>query len=548
MGSTELTMNTMSVLSYFMLLLSAFTATMASFRFIHMLQLESYQGKMYLKWLFRRGLKPWFSCVSVAIMAFAISLIAIEAFILTNPDLFNWIIIAARLVYSALMYSLYLTGRDKTFKLTPRVKRLAAALFVIVLAAAVLPKLLGDGSVTKWQYVGTVALTYLPGLLLPLAVFAAYIVMYPVEEAIKRRYLNEAKAILNERADLIRIGITGSYGKTSAKFILGTLLAEKFNVLVPPSSYNTPMGLTRVVREQLAPEHEVFVAEMGARYPGDIEELCDLVTPTVGLLTAIGPQHLETFGNIANVAKTKFELIESLPGDGAAFFNADNEICNSLFDSAAVAHKHRYGVDSGEKLYVRAKELVTGPEGSAFTLCAKDAEKRVKTRLLGKHNVQNITGCCAVALYLGLTLDEIAAGLEKLEPVEHRLQLIPGAVTVIDDAFNASPEGTKAALAVLSEFEGRKIVVTPGMVELGDDEAAHNEDFGKRLAAVANEVILVGEKHTRPIFSGLLAGGFSEEHIRVVPNLAAATEALSALTKQGDVVLFENDLPANYNE
>ncbi len=535
------------ILNYAMMILSAVTLTLAANRLLHMLQLEGYQARGYLNWLFKRGVNTWISFAAITLIGLAITAIGFFAFFVQNQPLFDLISIAARFVSCALLYSQFLSGRNKAFNITARVKRLFGAVFALSLAAVFLPVFLRPSLMMSWEYLGNIALTFLGALLLPLVVLLAHLIMVPAENSVKKRYLNEAKEILNERKDLIRIGITGSYGKTSAKFILGTLLGEKYNVLVPPSSYNTPMGITRVVREQLEDEHEALIAEMGARRIGEIEELCELVHPDIGILTAIGPQHLETFGNIANVAKTKFELIEALPADrGAAFFNADNETVDSLFDSAVTAHKFRYGIDSAKELYVRAKDIQTGPEGVEFTLCCEDAERVVKTKLLGRHNVLNIAGAAAVALYLGLTIDEIAAGVAKLEPVEHRLQLIPGAVTVIDDAFNANPEGTKAALEVLSEFPGRKIVVTPGMVELGAEQDLHNEEFGKRLACVADEVILVGEKQTSAIKAGLDAEGFDPEHVHIVANLAAATETLSTMTKQGDVVLFENDLPANY--
>ncbi len=536
-------LNFMPILNYVLMVLSAVTSAIAANRLLHMLQLEGYQARGYLNWLFKRGVNAWISFAAISLMGVAITAIGFFAFFTSNPNIFFLISLVARFIYSALLYSQYLSGRNKAFNVTARVKRLFAAVFALSLILVFLPLFLRGTLMTTWEYLGNTLLTFISALLLPLIVLLAHLILVPAENAIKRRYLNEAKEILEERKDLIRIGITGSYGKTSAKFILGTLLGEKYNVLVPPSSYNTPMGLTRVVREQLEDEHEAFIAEMGARRLGEIKELCELVHPDIGILTAIGPQHLETFGDIANVTKTKFELIESLPEDrGAAFFNADNEIVDSLFDSAATAHKFRYD----KELYVRAKDIQTGPEGVEFTLCRGSDERRVKTKLLGRHNVINITGAAAVAIYLGLTIDEAAAGIEKLQPVEHRLQLIPGAVTVIDDAVNANPEGTKAALEVLSEFPGRKIVVTPGMVELGAEQDLHNEEFGKRLARVADIVILVGEKQTGAIKSGLEAENFDAERVHIVASLAAATETLSAMTKLGDVVLFENDLPANY--
>ena len=170
------------------------------------------------------------------------------------------------------------------------------------------------------------------------------------------------------------------------------------------------------------------------------------------------------------------------------------------------------------------------------------------TRLLGRHNILNITAAAALAYRLGLTLDQIVSGIEKIKPVEHRLELIPGSVTVIDDAFNANPEGTRHALETIKGFPGRRIIVTPGMVELGEEEDALNEAFGREMASSVDYAILVGKLHVEPIRKGLIESGFKDENILRVDSLAAASERLPLLTQPGCVVLFENDLTDNYEE
>ena len=263
--------------------------------------------------------------------------------------------------------------------------------------------------------------------------------------------------MLEARKDLIKIGITGSYGKTSTKFILAAILGEKYSVLPTPSSFNTPMGLTKVIRTQLEPHHQVFIAEMGARHVGDIKELCDLVRPEYGVLTSVGEQHLETMGNIETIASTKFELIEGLKPGGAAFFGADDGgWCDKLF-ARARGEKHRAGLGSGY-LSMYAEDITVGPSGSRFTLSDGEGGRvTCETKLLGKHNIQNIVLSCAVAKRLGMTMEEIARGVLRAQPVEHRLQLIKGAngVIVIDDAFNANPSGAAAAFEVLGSFPGK---------------------------------------------------------------------------------------------
>ncbi len=389
---------------------------------------------------------------------------------------------------------------------------------------------------------------YLPVFLVPYLVYFAALLREGSEKKINESFKNDARRIINSRPELIVVGITGSFGKTSTKFILGEILKTKYNVLVPPSSYNTPMGLTRAVREMLEPCHEVFIAEMGARRVGEIKELCEIVKPKYGILTSIGSQHLETFGSIENIVKTKYELAQSLPEDGVAFFPEDGAYCSKLYSQHA-GSKRNYGL--GEGLYMTAENIKVDPEGSSFELVTSDGGSVFcHTKLLGRHNVLNILACAACAKEIGLNMDEIAEGIERVEPVEHRLQLINSGtgVIVIDDAFNSNPEGTKAAMEVLSMFEGRKICVTPGMVELGEIEEQENKKFGARMAPVCDIVILVGKRHTQPIKQGLIEAGFDTAGIFTVTNLKEATDILSQLTKPGDVVLFENDLPDNYEE
>ena len=420
-----------------------------------------------------------------------------------------------------------------------------------------------------------------------------------IESFIANRYITSAYKKLNKKEykNLIKIGITGSYGKTSTKYILKTILSQKYNVLATPGSYNTTMGNVRIIREELKPEHEVFISEMGARKKHDISEICDFVKPHIGIITSIGAQHLETFKNIETVAKTKGELLDGtlnkkhpnyyaspydsvigiaksiykplidakakekednktkddlqkLFEDGAVFLPKDGSNCENLYKEDSHERKYLFAInDSGADVY--AKNITVNEQGSEFTVVSKkNKEYKCKTKLLGEHNVQNIIGAIAIAEYMGLTKEQIIQGCEQIEPVEHRLQLLPTAngTTVIDDAFNSNPAGSKAALDTISKFKGRKIIVTPGMVELGAEEEKLNKEFGKQMAEVVDVAILVGPKHTKPIQDGLKEKKFDDMNVYVVTNLNEATEKLAKLTQVGDVILFENDLPDSYNE
>nr|WP_122011902.1 UDP-N-acetylmuramoyl-tripeptide--D-alanyl-D-alanine ligase [Maliibacterium massiliense] len=511
-------------------------AVLEAIRCVHMLQLESYKLAGYRAWVMAHT-KSWLPALLVmAAVGVAASLLA------SVSALASVLAVCAGAVIAVVRFVIYQRApKKKPLVYTQRVQRLLSCYSVLALVQCALILAL-----VPWFLVG---LLLLPAAIAPFEVLLAAAVMQPAERGVQRRLFNEAKTKLARMQNTVKIGITGSYGKTSAKFALGTILSERFKTVVTPQSYNTPMGVTRVIREQLDDSCEVFVSEMGARFVGDIAEMCDLVGPRYGLITSVGPQHLETFGSQENVNKTKYELIDALPEDGVGFFPHDGDICDALYEKTQKP-KVRFGFD--ETCDIAAEDIQVTCEGSAFTLVDRRAGGRVacSTKLLGRHNIQNILGACAVARALGMSMEEIARGVAKIAPVEHRLQLLPpnNGITVIDDAFNANPVGTRMAMEVLAQFPGRRIVITPGMVELGAREAELNEAFGAQMAKAADIAILIGKKRSEPIARGLQSAGFDAANLHVVGSLDEASALLATLSRVGDVVLFENDLPDQYEE
>ncbi|MCL1816903.1 MAG: UDP-N-acetylmuramoyl-tripeptide--D-alanyl-D-alanine ligase [Clostridiales bacterium] len=391
-------------------------------------------------------------------------------------------------------------------------------------------------------------------LYLVVYVFSGYYLMFinwllqPIEKSINHKYLREAKEILAGRPGLQRVAITGSYGKTSCKMILTAMLGEKYITLATPESVNTPMGITRIIREQLKPIHEIFICEMGAKQAGDIAELCELVQPQTGILTAIGPQHLATFGSEEIIANTKFELIRALPPEGLAVLNLDYEAIFSRKEEAP-CQIVAYGLKAEQ--HYHAEEIRYSAEGVVFTLVSPRGERQLITsRLLGRHNIENILGAAAVAAELGLSLSQIARAVGSLNPLPHRLQLLSGpGYTIIDDAFNSNPQGAAAALEVLAHMgEGHKILITPGMVELGEKERELNREFAIAAAAICDYIILVGKKHSQPLQEGLREASFAADKYWVAANLSQARQILAQIVTPCATVLFENDLPDIYNE
>jgi UDP-N-acetylmuramoyl-tripeptide--D-alanyl-D-alanine ligase len=388
---------------------------------------------------------------------------------------------------------------------------------------------------------------------LPELVVAADWVLSPVQAAINARFENTARRRLRSVGPEV-IGVTGSFGKTSTKFAVAGLVGPGEAVLATPASYNTPMGVVRAINENLTPRHRWFVVEMGAYGRGDIARLCDLVHPSVGILTAIGPAHLERFGSIEVIRRTKYELIESLPADGLAVMSSDDAEVRALAAATRHVEVARYGTDQRWSPDVSASDVRVTPQGTAFTVVDRrtDEEAEVTTRLLGAHSIGHVLAGIAVATHYGRSLAEITAAVAGLAPVEHRLQLLEGTagVTVIDDAFNSNPEGAEVALQVLGAMPARKrVIVTPGIIELGDLQFEANRRFGRRAAGVADALIVVADLNREAILSGAhdaASAATRTADIVAVPSLQEAEKRLADLLRPGDAVLFENDLPDHH--
>lgn len=442
----------------------------------------------------------------------------------------------------------------KPLAFTQRVKRIYSVTALLGLAPYIAVAICCGFRNDIWgRYPGPVIAV---GMLLLFAVFswafviAALWLLTPVENRINRKYWNEADAILKSMPGLTVIGITGSYGKTSTKHYLERILSEKFEVLMTPGSYNTPMGVIRTVRERMKPYDQIFICEMGAKQVGDIKEICDLVHPSIGIITAVGPMHLESFKTMENVQATKFELADALPPDGLAVINNDFEYTANR--EVPNVEAVRYSVAPGQAAVTdyRASDIEYSAQGTTFTLHGPDGlEMKLHTRLVGSCNISNLIGAVVVALRLGMTEAQIKRAVDHVEQVEHRLSVktTPGGVTIIDDAFNSNPSGSKMALEVLAGMKpGKRVCVTPGMIELGDRQEELNRELGRNMARCCDTAIVVGQYNREAIDGGLREEGFGQESIHLVDSFAEAQRLLATLLKPGDAVLYENDLPDTF--
>ena len=506
---------------------------------LHMLQLNTYRNTEYWVWLTRQP-HP--------VRALWVPLLLLVAGLLwpgespIRTGIFYGVALAVLVVRMAFFPPARKPAK-KPFVLTKRMRRLYGATPGLVILYAFL--VWGLCPASRPEHVGwlLLAATCFPWIF----VYLANGLMKPVENRINAGFFRMAQAKLRSMPHLTTVGITGSYGKTSVKVIVGAILSEQFETLVTPHSYNTPMGVSLTINNQLQATTEVFVCEMGARHRQDIAEMCDLARPDIAVLTAIGEQHLETFGSQENIIAAKFDIIRALPPGGTAVVNGDNPLIRENLAPFSCPIR-QYGLDPSNDYW--ADQIRFDKHGTHFVVHGEGQVQPMTTSLLGRHNVCNIVGGIAVARLLGLDWKKISRGVAHIPPIEHRLQLLnAGSYTVVDDAFNANPAGTEAALEVLSTFQGgKKIIVTPGMVELGFRQDELNRAFGTKLPAVCDFIILVGKKHTRPIYEGAKAAGAREGQLLVASDLEEARTILAGLVHPGDVVLFENDLPDTYNE
>jgi len=509
---------------------------------LHMLQQNLYnENNRYMKWI-KKNLK------SVFVTLDFISLVLIIVAYLLDNNLSTVLVIIALVLY--VLESIRIINNRKTEQvkkplvITKRVRRLIFT-NVILFAAPIIIYLINHSNGYLMLLVEAI-ITYFSYFI----IWVAKVINTPAEKFVYKYYETQAKTKLKSMSHLKVVGITGSYGKTSSKNILNDILNIKFISRPTPKNLNTEYGLMITINNHLDKFDDIFIAEMGAYKRGEIKTLCDMVHPKYGILTRIGLAHLETFGSPENIVKTKFELIDSLPADGVGVLNKDDPKQVS-YDIKSKCKKVWIGIEE-EDVDVRACDIECDHRGSKFNVIFKGDDKkyRFETKLLGNHNIYNILAGIALGREFGISIKELQQGVRKVRPIESRLELRNyGYMYQINDAYNSNPVGASAALDVLGMMPGMKVVVTPGMTELGEKEDELNHIFGTQIAKVADYVILVGEKKTKPIFEGLNESGYNKDKLFIVNSVYDAYNLLQTLkTKEDMYALFENDLPDTYNE
>ncbi len=511
------------------LIIFAFSAIFSLVKQLQMLQQNSYFPSRYFKWLKNNApIKQ--------------TLLYLLSSILLFLDTKYWLMLFSVIVLVFSVCEAVSTHRKSIKKLvfTARIKRLFAAAFVVLAVLIFVYAINFENLLGKISLIVCLALS----IVTPLLTLLVWLITAPIEKCFSKWYINDAKKILKNHKGLKVIGITGSYGKTSVKFILSRILSEKYNVVCTPQSFNTPMGVVRTIRGDIKPSTEIFVCEMGAKNIGDIKEICDIVNPSLGIITSVGPQHLETFKSVDNVFKTKFELADAVAKkDGKVYVNL-----NSSFLAERITENCYLTYGTGDANY-KISDISSDRNGSNFTLCINDKKIELTTRLLGMHSIINIAGAVAIAYDLGVSDKDIKFAVASLKPYEHRLEL-KGSVNaslMIDDAYNANPEGCIEAVRVLSTFGGmKKVIITPGLIELGDKEYEANYNLGLEAAKYCDIIILVGQNRSKPMADAINTTGFNKENLFIAKSFFEAMEIYSRFADSNTVLLVENDLPDNY--
>ncbi len=512
-----------------------------SIKSLHMLQQNRYnRGLRYIKWILRNFKENF---ININLLFFIFLLIKFSDSLITYSTAIFVVIILF------LSYVFIENRRKETFKLplkyTARIYRLMITNNILYLIPILIMFATFDEDLMADYYLILGILSFVNVFIILLA----NVLNRPVEKLVGLHFEKQAKDKLASMPNMEVIGITGSYGKTSTKNIINDILSVKYNVFKTPSNFNTPYGLMITINNQLDVYNDYFIAEMGACKRGDIKELCDLVHPKYGILTRIGLAHLETFGSEQKIEDTKFELIESLPSDGLGILNGDDEkqLNHIIKNNCKIKW---IGIDN-QDVDCYAKDLKLSPKGTNFKVvfAGDKKEYEFQTKLLGRNNIYNILGGIVLGRELGITIPELQKSVKMVEPVEHRLSLTKYYdITLIDDAYNSNPMGSKMALEVLKMMPGKHIIVTPGMIEVGEKEDEVNKEFGRQIADNVDEAILIGEEKTKPIYEGLIEKEFPKEHIHVLNDVLDAFPLMMKLKDKETYALLENDLPDSFSE
>lgn len=511
-------------------------------RYLKYFQQEEYDGRRFLDWYRQRRAfdrRASLICLGGLLLTLALARLAPGL-----PVLAAWLAAALALAWLPRWEPDPRRDGKPTLKLTARARRIwqvaTLAHAVALLLSALLYAWLEAGPPPGYWLLLIALIQTTPGFLV-----LANILLKPYENRLQQGFIREARDILAKTRPTV-IGITGSYGKTSTKAILAAFLETRAPTFWPPKSINTPMGIVREIRERLKPGFRFAVIEMGAYGVGSIRRLCELTPPQVAVITNVGAMHLERFGDPENIYRAKSELAQALPPDGILVCNNDNPGARRMAAEFARPRTLLYGLEDGNPPpHCRMSDIRLDPEGSHFVIAWQGQRYQGFTRLLGRPMLSNILAAFTAACALGAHPVALLAAVRALEPQPHRLApRWEDGLLVLDDSYNSNPVGFAAALEVLAAMPGgRKFLITPGMIELGPLQEQENRRLAALAATLCDQVLVVGETNRRAFEAGL-----GSKPGLYFPSFAEADRHLRSQAREGDVVLWENDLPDLYQE
>lgn len=518
-------------------------------RYLHILQQDDYDNGRLINWIFRYKVVD--KRISVILL-----LLAGSIFFIDMPS--AAVNVALFLIFAFAFYteSDPRKAAKKAFVMTPRARR-------IMITAMIYTALMGLAGF----YFGQPAFWVIPVQLLPFLLILGNLTLDPYETLVQRKFYAQAQERLKELNPTV-IAITGSYGKTSVKHILGHILKKNAPTLITPGSVNTLMGITRIIREQLEPNHKYFIVEMGAYGPGSIASLCKLTPPNYGIIASIGHAHYERFKTLETVVQAKFELAEAVIANKGTVIVHEKTL--KFKHSQSMRHKNmdsfiacgepvqntqdpksaqEYSYLTPDDLNILSVEQT--PRGICVRLEWEDEKYTLRAPLYGIHHGHNMALAFALAMTLGMEAKDIKTALASTPQITHRLEVkqqVDGSI-IIDDAFNANPPGFRSALHVLrilaDDREGRAVLVTPGIVELGDKHDEVHRTLGVLAAEVCDIVIVISASRIPTFIEGFKSVD-SGKTLQQFETFASAERWLLKNKRNTDVILLENDLPDLY--
>lgn len=500
---------------------------------LHMFQQNRYEFPRYIPWVLhsKTTFALFFSSL-LMVIAIVISVVVSQPFLSIG-------------IYGVLALLVWLTRSKvkhvKPLKITARVTRQIIVFYTLVSLLMLMISVISQDRTFTTISLGIALLII--HVLIHFFMMVVGAITSPLEKMVHMYFMFRTRSILNSNKRLVTIGITGSYGKTTSKNIINEVLSSSFYTLMTPASFNTPMGISKAVKELLKPIHQVFICEMGADKVNDIQVLMNLVRPQFGIVTEVGPQHMDTFKTQNNILVEKMKIIENLPLSGCGFVNFDNELIRAYHLRSKVP-LIKVGLEHPDCDY-RAQNIEVSTRGCQFEVITQEGHKVLfETKLLGRHNVLNILFAIAVARHLNVEWDVIVKAIKGLKPIQHRLEpKVMYGLHVIDNAYNSNPKSAQHSLEVLKMMPGVRFLITPGMVELGEHTDLYNEEFGAKMINHVDEVVLIGKNRSLPIQKGLMQSGFDMTHVHVVNSTQEAFELVKRKATPYDSILIENDLP-----